>query len=120
MSSWVWASVYGNISALLAIGRPFAEVNSSREGTAATWGTLPILARAATLRRRRKVTCGRKALTCDHYTSGYGKTRGEGVVRHPPEADRSGVRVHREAGQVVRPAARRGGADPAGTDRAGG
>src|SRR3954463_13290010 len=46
-----------------------------------------------------------------HYTFGYGKTPGEGVVRRAPEADRPGVHVHREAGQVVCPAADGGGAD---------
>src|SRR3982751_5135364 len=48
---------------------------------------------------------------------GYGKTPGEGVVRRAPEADRPGVLVHGEAGQVVRPAARGRGSDPAGADR---
>src|SRR3954451_3975269 len=60
-----------------------------------------------------EVPGGRKALTGDHYTPGYGKAPGEGVVLRAPEADRPGLRVHREAGQVVRSAAVRRGADPA-------
>src|SRR5260370_37925021 len=52
-----------------------------------------------------------------HYTFGYGKTPGEGVVRRTPEADRPGVHVHGEAGQVVHPAADGGRADPGRPER---